>query len=152
VGWFFLNPQIDQEELIQLYSGIYAGVRDGPPDKEYLLKKDRNAEYKLRWIEKGLGEGSVGRVLDIGCAAGNMLNAFKKRGWEVYGIEPTKHYAEFARKNYKLKVFTGFLEDIEFPKSYFDLITLGEVFRTPSRPNKISIDDQRFTEGRWILI
>lgn len=38
-----------------------------------------------------------GRVLDIGCGAGEFLTEFARRGWEVVGVEPGPQYAEKAR-------------------------------------------------------
>lgn len=39
-----------------------------------------------------------GDLLDIGSAHGRFLFLMKLKGWNVLGIEPTTHYAEFAKK------------------------------------------------------
>lgn len=38
-----------------------------------------------------------GRVLDIGCGAGEFLSEFARRSWETVGVEPGPRYAEQAR-------------------------------------------------------
>lgn len=37
-----------------------------------------------------------GRILDIGCGAGEFLCSFAKRGWQAVGVEPGREYAEKA--------------------------------------------------------
>jgi len=38
------------------------------------------------------------RVLDIGCGTGSFLEFFKKRGWGVQGIEPSRHFLPILRE------------------------------------------------------
>lgn len=41
--------------------------------------------------------GAPGRVLDIACNDGSQLAAFKKYGWEVYGVDPAENLVDRAR-------------------------------------------------------
>jgi 2-polyprenyl-3-methyl-5-hydroxy-6-metoxy-1,4-benzoquinol methylase len=69
-----------------------------------------------------------GRILDLGCATGNFLDAMSKRpGWELYGVEINSEAAQVARQQYHLNVFIGTLEQARFSNEYFDAITLWEV-------------------------
>ena len=70
---------------------------------------------------------SVGRILDIGAAAGFFLKVAKDRGWETYGIEPSRYLSEFGNKHYKANIHCGTVEDItRFPQQ-MDVVTLWDV-------------------------
>jgi SAM-dependent methyltransferase len=69
-----------------------------------------------------------GRLLEIGCATGAFLNGMKKQeGWEVAGVEISDQAAAIARQWYHLDVWTGALEQIDFPENSFDVVTLWDV-------------------------
>lgn len=64
-----------------------------------------------------------GRALEIGCGKGFMLDALKRRGWDVVGIERTKEMVAYAKNILKLNVVSK--EISQFPKEQeFDLIIL----------------------------
>lgn len=89
------------------------------------LSKSASGQYK--WIEQELeGRCKFGRVLDVGCAAGSLLNEFKSGQWETYGIEPTAGFASHARSlGHQIQV--GYLDESTFPGVQFDLITASHV-------------------------
>jgi predicted SAM-dependent methyltransferase len=57
-------------------------------------------------------------------------------GWEVNGVEPNPMASEYARNELGLNVITGFLEDVEYPEEYFDVITLWHVLEHLSDPSR----------------
>jgi 2-polyprenyl-3-methyl-5-hydroxy-6-metoxy-1,4-benzoquinol methylase len=83
-------------------------------------------------------------ALDIGCANGDFLLGLAERNWSLYGVELAEEPAAFARDVLGLNVYTGTLEDADFPDGFFDvifafmvvehltdpLVTLREVKRT----------------------
>jgi SAM-dependent methyltransferase len=66
-----------------------------------------------------------GRLLDVGCAAGFIMQGLQDAGWTVEGIEPNEHMAKYARLQ-GLDVKTGTLEDFH-SQARFDLITMIQV-------------------------
>ena len=91
-GLVYINPQIDQANLLHLYSNTY---RLDLPSEKRLQAQAAMAEEKWKWISIRIPlNGNHEKVLDIGCSVGSLLNAFRRRGWDAYGIEPTSHYAE----------------------------------------------------------
>lgn len=139
-GLVYVNPQPEEAELRNLYSTTYAGVRSDLPSEKRLLQLERMADGRLRWIDERVGVSDrTGKIMDVGGGVGSLLNAFKKRGWDAYGIEPTTHYAEFARERYRLKMTTGFLEDGNLPNSYFDMVTLTQTLEHLPDPTQALI-------------
>lgn len=75
-------------------------------------------------------------VLDIGSGTGRLLYLLKWRGWNVLGIEPTTHYAEFANRVLKVPTINGFIEDVKLEKK-FDLVIMLDVLEHIADPIKI---------------
>lgn len=67
-----------------------------------------------------------GRLLDVGCGAGELLVVARRRGWEVRGIDPVAQAAGMAQAR-GLGVSTGELEGSELPERYFDVVCATQV-------------------------
>jgi 2-polyprenyl-3-methyl-5-hydroxy-6-metoxy-1,4-benzoquinol methylase len=81
-----------------------------------------------------------GRLLEIGCAMGTTLNAFREKGWQVQGVEPEKHSAEIARSEYGLNVISVPFQEAGLPKDSFDAILLLHVIEHVCDPFKALCD------------
>lgn len=68
------------------------------------------------------------RLLDIGCNRGLLLEAARRRGWKVLGVEISPESANRARRDYGLTVYATLdsLTEAE-PNARFDLITAWHV-------------------------
>lgn len=70
------------------------------------------------------------RVLDVGCAAGDLGRALRRRGCRVAGVELDPAAAEAARDALD-EVLTGDVDDLDlvghFGKESFDVVVLGDV-------------------------
>jgi 2-polyprenyl-3-methyl-5-hydroxy-6-metoxy-1,4-benzoquinol methylase len=77
------------------------------------------------------------KILDIGCGTGSFLSNFKSHN-EVLGIEVSEAYRQYLEAN-GIPYRIGNLEDIlsSIPDSYFDLITLWDVFEHLEAPGKM---------------
>lgn len=76
-----------------------------------------------RWFES-LTPGR--RLLEVGCAAGAVLEAAAARGWTVQGIEYSEDAVGEARAH-GVPVSVGGLEDAVFPDAAFDVVFMGDV-------------------------
>jgi SAM-dependent methyltransferase len=70
--------------------------------------------------------GPPGRLLEVGCAAGRLLERAAARRWKVKGIEPSHAAATFAR-SLGLDVFEGELASAHLPEASVDLVYMGDV-------------------------
>ncbi|HEU4711529.1 MAG TPA: class I SAM-dependent methyltransferase [Pyrinomonadaceae bacterium] len=66
------------------------------------------------------------RLLDIGCGAGNLLQAARKHGWDAQGLEVSAGAVKHVR-GLGFEVFEGELQDAAFPSQHFDVITAVEL-------------------------
>jgi len=102
-------------------------------DEEYqdFEARFRNIFLKrIQIIEKFFAE--PGKVLEIGCSVGILLSILKEKGWEVWGVEPSKS-AKTARKK-EIKVINKIFEKASLPKGYFDLIILNHTLEHLENP------------------
>jgi 2-polyprenyl-3-methyl-5-hydroxy-6-metoxy-1,4-benzoquinol methylase len=126
-GFDITSPQPAMDEIAAFYpAGYYGnpGDRRFPPMMEALQK----ALYwkRVRAVES-LAGGKRGRVLDVGCGRGLLLDVFRQRGWDIQGTELTDQAARYARQIAGVPVKIGRLEELGFPDSHFDAVTMWHV-------------------------
>ena len=51
-------------------------------------------------------------IVEIGCGAGGILQYFKDKGNDVYGVDLGSEYIEFGRANYDLNIETGTIDNV----------------------------------------
>ena len=82
--------------------------------------------------------GRPGRVLDVGCGRGFLLDAFRRRGWTVEGTEMSEASSAHAREVLEIPVHVGPLETLGLPAESFDAVTLWHVLEHVTRPARCS--------------
>jgi SAM-dependent methyltransferase len=112
---------------------------------EYLRYELANEAAFLRLQELALEDGGfhelkeiprrrgTPRVLDIGCAAGALLDALRGRGWEVTGVEISPA-SEYARRERGLDVRSLPLEANAFPPEHFDVVLASHLIEHLTDP------------------
>jgi SAM-dependent methyltransferase len=58
------------------------------------------------------------RILDVGCGGGRDLKAFRKRGFDALGIDPSSELAAIARRNSGTNVAVAHVENIDFLEEF----------------------------------
>ena len=82
-------------------------------------------------IEVFRGEG---RLLEVGCAHGFLLNFLRERNWKVTGVEVSPLAADYASKELGLDVKNCKLEEAGFAEASFDVVLLLDVLEHLHRP------------------
>ena len=99
-----------------------------------LLSRLREANFRRmgRRLERLVPKG---RVLDVGCGSGVFLEAMRRRGWTVAGLEPHKAYAHELRANRGLDT-DATLDQAPLDCEAFDVITLLDVVEHLPDPHR----------------
>lgn len=116
----------------EFYSGYRLHSQDSPV---YLFfrKVFMGHSYPLMDAKGKTGEK---RLLDIGCGNGWYLKAMEKKGWQPFGSEFNKAFAQERSATLRLPVFAGEEFLIEYV-NYFDLVTFNSTFEHLNKPRKV---------------
>lgn len=120
-GLVYMNPMCPVEEEKEFYAHEY-----------YKIGEERHwHENRLSYFEQAfqrIGDSSqTGRLLDVGCGKGYFLEMARKRGWKVYGVDPSQEAVLFARNSLGLEAFAGELKDAHLESESFEVITAWNV-------------------------
>lgn len=137
----FINPMLTEEYLTSLYPTNYYAYQD--------VKKKSSIKS---WIVKAIGFkiktkdpsfNRVGKILDVGCGSGWILNEYKQKGWETYGVEVSKDAAELGNKEFNVNIFNGDLHKANFENNYFDFIRSNHSFEHIVNGREVLIEINR---------
>ncbi len=136
-GLLYLNPQPENNILDAVYSQDYHCFIGAIEDSRSFISRWAQLYGLNRRCKTIIKHKKSGVLLDIGCSTGNFLNQMRKyNNWQVIGIEPTMHAAQFAREHYGLEVHTTNLIETHFPSSKFDVVTLWDVLEHTHNPRE----------------
>jgi SAM-dependent methyltransferase len=115
--------------MIQVYDSHDYYLSDGKqPDMFYgypdYSKLQKHLYFVAEELIRPIRNTIPGRLLDVGCGMGFVLKRFQELGWESHGFDVSSYATEYARGELSLKAYTGNIDNIDFPESYFDLVTL----------------------------
>src|ERR1051326_3286395 len=90
------------------------------------------------------------RLLDLGCGAGDLLQAARKHAWQVCGGDVSSHASKHVRE-LGFEVFAGELQAAEFPDAHFDVITAAELLEHLFEPRAL-VGSRADTASGWIVL
>ena len=124
-GLVYLDPRPTAAEIGGFYPDDYhtAHGTAGPVQRLEDAWRRRQFAEVARWLAE-LRPGR-GRLLDIGCGSGELLEALRDDGWRVSGVEPSARSAEIARTQRGLDVQTAAFDDASLPESSYDVVVFA---------------------------
>jgi SAM-dependent methyltransferase len=135
------SPPPDAGRISDYYpAGYYGAASDRRFPAPVELLQRALCGYRARSVERLAG--GPGRVLDVGCGRGFLLDAFRRRGWEPHGSELDERSAAFAREVLGLDVATGDLDRWPWPDGTFDAVSLWHVLEHLAEPER-ALDEAR---------
>ena len=138
----YVNPRLTPSELETFYEGDYYEKYKSPSYLE--MRKWERLVDNIRTYKKG------GKLLDVGCSTGNLLNIAKDY-FEVYGIEIARWSSKFAREQHNLDIFKGTLEERNFPDSTFDIFFASELIEHLHNPSLFIEEAKRILKKDGLL-
>jgi SAM-dependent methyltransferase len=143
-GLLFTNPRPKHSLMGSLYGDYYDGSVGfrGPQTRSFSERMKENLFLRKayhRIFGNYMGEvlsKSRGRVLDIGCGMGGILEDLAKLDCETFGIEPNPDAAKMCKEK-GLNVECGLVEDMIYPKDSFDVVLLFHVIEHLHSPKKV---------------
>ncbi len=147
-GLRYLNPRPAVEGLDRYYPATY----------DPFARRGLSARVKARQERKAVDAlwpflAPPARVLDLGCATGDLLQAVRKRGNpNVLGIEPSVHAAAIARDCYGLDVRAGQLADVALPDASLDAVLMSHVIEHLPSPARTLAEIKRVLRPGGTLV
>lgn len=164
----FLDRRLTRAAQEAYYAGYLSEVHEedaalsAARSRMYALEAELVAPHVVR------PAGGSRRVLDVGCARGGLLQAFRARGFEGFGVELGAEAAAAAGREFEvwrgelpefepgqefdLVVFRGVIEHVHDPRAYlntaWELLRSGGVLYITSTPNRDAFCAELFRE-RW---
>jgi len=133
-GFVYQSPRMTAIETDAFYTSEYRQMYQGSSDpnpKDLEIQKLR-AGSLLTFVKKRVNE--VSRMLDIGCSAGLLMEAFNKEyGCHPVGIEPGTAYRDYAAKS-GFKIYASLTDLQSAGEARFDLISMAHVLEHLPEP------------------
>jgi SAM-dependent methyltransferase len=125
-GLIYLNPRPTAESIRRVYQEAYFADRDiqYPSSGEQIEREIESRRVAIRRLTRETK--LTGRFLDVGCAAGFLVAAAQREGWQAVGVDVSDWSTRFAREQLGLDARTGNLEELDF-EAPFDLIVMSHV-------------------------
>jgi len=124
------TPQLSGKELGRYYAeAYYEDFYEHSGERRFGLLTRLRDEVRRQGAERRYSrppfcfEGTQpGRLLDVGCGSGELLEHFAAQGWEPYGIDPSPAAAAAARRR-GANTHEGTLQDHPWRGETFEVIT-----------------------------
>ena len=120
-------------------------------DDDYLKEEKGRRKASMQILKKIEKYKKNGRLLDVGCANGFFMDEAKRRGWEVYGIEPSHWAVSYAKKNLNLNDIKSSFKEADFSDNFFDVVVMSDVIEHLTDPKGTLKEVRRILKGSGIL-
>lgn len=117
----YLSPRLTLNSIIAVEDESKVHIYTPALREEQITGGQTNL---IRWLATYV-RTQQRQLLDIGCNRGLLLEAARRQGWQVTGVEISPESANRARNDYHLTVYST-LDELE-PQKRFDLITVWHV-------------------------
>lgn len=144
-GFTFVSPRSNEKIVLEASKKL---------SFEEYMSEQRNRELtfqnNLTLIERF--NTKRGKLLDLGCSTGLFMKIAQSDGWIVKGVELSIENSEFARKEFKLDVITGNIEEINFGTDKYDVITMWDFLEHLFNPSNVLNKIHSLLDSNGLLV
>jgi SAM-dependent methyltransferase len=150
-GHRYSTPENAADHVTRVYSDDYF-FGGGAGYADYLREADILRERGRSYARLLAPHVAPGRMLDVGAAAGFLLEGFLSEGWKGRGVEPNPRMCALANERLGNLVETGTLESVR-PAERFDLVSMIQVVAHFSDPRQALARAAELTRpgGIWLI-
>ena len=152
----FASEHVEEVYSDEYFTGGAAGYDNYFSEKELLRDHGKRYGQLLKKYRE------IGTLLDVGSAAGFVLQGLQDEGWKGIGLEPNISMTNYAKQELELDVQTGTLEDLKSasllqedgsPIETFDVVTMIQVIGHFTDPLTALQNASRLTaeNGYWLI-
>ena len=123
-GLCFTNPRPKLASIQQFYSDTYGPHQVRGPTEENVHHADAGWHGARRYGQ--VSWHGDGRLLDVGCGAGEFMHHMHLAGWHVTGLDLSTTVVERIRRQLKLRALAGSLPHAELKPGSFDVVTMWQ--------------------------
>ncbi len=147
---YFADPVVKGDMIDKYYSLLNSEYYKTDIENE---PNDLRAKEHYSIIKEAEKHISHGKILEVGCGYGHLLEKFDDMRWKKYGIEPSPHAYSFLSKKHSIICHNGYFSKDVFPNEKFDLIIMMDVIEHLYHPNElIMLMKDRLTPRGIIMI
>jgi 2-polyprenyl-3-methyl-5-hydroxy-6-metoxy-1,4-benzoquinol methylase len=147
-GLVFNAPRLSADEIRQQYDGEYYVFNESPA-RRWARATQLYIEHLLALENRGPGR----RLLEVGCAGGELLALARQRGWQVVGVEISPQATRAAVAEHGLDVRAGTLEEHAAHIGRFDVALANDVIEHLASPRPfIRLLHGLLRPGGWVSL
>lgn len=148
-GMVYVTPRLDGQSLLSYYPDTYAPFARGKGLMVYLtgLLRRREAAKIKQWLPE------KGRILEVGCASGDLLIHLRNAGLEATGVEIHPYAASVARNLHGLRVHTSTVASAPIAEGSLDAVVMRSVIEhVPSPKDDLQKIARLLKPGGYLFI
>jgi SAM-dependent methyltransferase len=93
-----------------------------------------------------------GRLIEIGCGMGYLLNYFREDGWDTLGVEPNGGLCAYARRQFGLKTIANTIDEARLESNSVDVVTMFHVIEHVPDPMAVFSEVYRILAPRGYMV
>jgi 2-polyprenyl-3-methyl-5-hydroxy-6-metoxy-1,4-benzoquinol methylase len=140
-----------QEELIDRYGDQYLDyeIENEQPFFELMQKALSDVSFLSQARSRGFLNG---RLLDIGCATGVLIEHYSRAGWKAEGIEVCLPSARYGMEKRNVPIKTVTFEEAGYPGGSFDVIHASHLIEHLADPRAFMSEAHRVLTEHGLLV
>lgn len=150
----FLSPRLTEPSIFKLYQDMsyYQSSISGHGYDEYMDVREnwlKTFDRRLSIIQEFKPEG---RVLDVGCGPGFFMEVAERKGYDVWGLDPSSYIVRVAQERFGTRVREGTLETAGFENQSFDIIVSFDTFEHIYEPLRFIDTSRELLAPKGVLV